>query len=76
MLMAVSNRPTSGDEIELMGAREIQQLLGVSRQRVQQIVSRPDFPKPIAELAIKVWDGKQVRAWIREHRPDIKLDQD
>jgi predicted DNA-binding transcriptional regulator AlpA len=56
----------------VMGAYEIAQRLGVSRQRVQQLVVRQDFPKPIRELAMgKVWDSDDVEAWIREHRPDI-----
>ena len=74
MLVAVSDRSADGQAIDLMGAREIQEILGVSRQRVQQIVARPDFPRPVAELAIKVWRGDHVRAWVREHRPDIRID--
>jgi prophage regulatory protein len=56
----------------LMGAAEIgMRLGGVSRQRVQQIVSRPDFPEPEESLAMgKVWDAGKVEEWIREHRPD------
>ncbi len=54
-----------------MGAREIEERLGVSRQRVQQLVSRPDWPAPYDELAMgKVWRIADVEAWIREHRPD------
>lgn len=74
MLMAVGDRPGGDDESgELMGTREIQQLLGVSRQRVQQIVSRPDFPAPKAELSIRVWDGRAVRQYLRDKRPDLDL---
>lgn len=52
----------------LIGAAEIGELFGVSRQRVQQLVNRPDFPRPIVELAMgKVWDGEDVRRWGREH---------
>lgn len=41
-------------------------MLGVSRQRVTQIVAAPDFPEPLATLAMgKVWDAEQVRAWAR-----------
>lgn len=56
----------------LMGAAEIgTRLGGVSRQRVQQIVSRPDFPKPVAVLGMgKVWNADDVERWIREHRPE------
>ena len=47
-----------------MGAAEIGDLLGVSRQRVYQLVGRPDFPRPLAALAQgRVWDGAQVREW-------------
>ena len=53
----------------LIGTAEIADMLGVSRQRVYQITSRPDFPQPVARLAIRVWDAEQVTAWIAEHRP-------
>ena len=54
----------------LMGAREIENRLGVSRQRVQQLVSRPDFPVPYDELAMgKVWRKEDVEQWIVRHRP-------
>lgn len=54
----------------LMGQRELADRLGVSRQRVQQIVSRPDFPPPYATLANgRVWTTEDVEAWIAEHRP-------
>lgn len=47
-----------------MGPAEIAGLFGVTRQRVTQLVAKPDFPKPAAELAMgKVWLGKDVRAW-------------
>lgn len=57
---------------EVMGAAEIGLLLGVSRQRVQQIIGRADFPAPATELAMgKIWLAKDVRAWIAEHRPTL-----
>ncbi|MFC3736566.1 hypothetical protein [Paractinoplanes deccanensis] len=57
----------------LMGAGEIgDRLGGVSRQRVQQIIARPDFPAPYDEIAMgKVWRIEDVEAWIREHRPAL-----
>jgi prophage regulatory protein len=56
----------------LMGAREIEARLGVSRQRVQQLAARPDWPAPYDELAMgKVWRKEDVEAWIAEHRPDL-----
>jgi predicted DNA-binding transcriptional regulator AlpA len=56
---------TMGD---LMGAAEIGELLGVSRQRVQQLISRPDFPAPAVVLAMgKVWRTADVKDWARAH---------
>ncbi len=56
----------------LMGTAEIARRLGVSRQRVQQLVGRPDFPRPASELEMgKVWHTEDVEAWIAEHRPAV-----
>jgi predicted DNA-binding transcriptional regulator AlpA len=50
----------------LVGAAEIAAMLGVSRQRVQQLTSRPDFPEPAAVLAMgKVWRTEDVQAWAK-----------
>ena len=47
-----------------MGAAEIAALLGISRQRTQQLVNKAGFPAPVAELAMgKVWDAADVRDW-------------
>jgi prophage regulatory protein len=60
-----------------MGAREIEVRLGVSRQRVQQLTARADFPAPYDELAMgKVWRIEDVEAWIRERRPDALHDDE
>lgn len=41
-------------------------MLGVSQQRVHQLMQREDFPDPLAELAIgQVWDRKVIEAWAR-----------
>ncbi|MFD7161186.1 DNA-binding protein [Kribbella sp. NPDC059898] len=59
---------TSPSDGELLGAAEIRAILGLTRQRVYQITSRPDFPKPRAELAMgNVWDGLPVREYLRAH---------
>jgi prophage regulatory protein len=57
--------------IRLVGAHEIRIRLGdISRQRVYQLTSDPDFPEPIAALAQgKVWLSDDVEAWIRRRRP-------
>ena len=48
----------------LVGTAEIADLLGVSRQRVHQLVSRADFPKPIAVLSAgAIWERKVIEEW-------------
>jgi predicted DNA-binding transcriptional regulator AlpA len=50
-----------------MGAAEIAELLGISRQRTQQIVNKAGFPTPVAELAMgKIWDATAVREWAKK----------
>lgn len=51
----------------LMGVAEVAKLLGVSRQRVQQLARRTDFPEPVARLAATpVWESEDVEQWARE----------
>ena len=54
-----------------MGAYEIRARLGgISRQRVYQLTSRADFPKPLAALSQgQVWDAADIEAWIKQKRP-------
>ena len=57
------------ESVPLVGAHEIRAMLGVSRQRVQQLATRPDFPRPFAELAQgKVWVLADIQAWISVYR--------
>jgi predicted DNA-binding transcriptional regulator AlpA len=52
----------------LVGSAEIAAILGVSRQRVQQLIARPDFPQPEVVLAMgKVWRKADVLAWAKAH---------
>lgn len=56
----------------LMGAGEIGDRLGVSRQRVQQLIAHSKFPKPYDELQMgKVWRIEDVEEWIARHRPAL-----
>jgi predicted DNA-binding transcriptional regulator AlpA len=49
---------------ELMGAAEVAALLGVSRQRVNQLAHTPGFPEPVAVLdAGRIWLGLDIRRW-------------
>jgi len=55
-----------------MGAWEIRQRLGYSREWVQRLITRRDFPEPYAVLKMgSVWAAEDVEAWIREYRPEI-----
>ena len=51
----------------LMGLTEIARLLGVSRQRADEIVKKsPGFPEPEAVItAGRIWKRKDVEAWAR-----------
>jgi prophage regulatory protein len=51
----------------LVGAQEVAEMLGISRQRLTQLASRPDFPPPVAELAQgRVWETAAIREWARK----------
>jgi predicted DNA-binding transcriptional regulator AlpA len=55
----------------LVGVGEIARMLGVSRQRVDQIAAAaPDFPPPEVELMSgRVWRRSAIEAWVNKH-PD------
>lgn len=53
--------------VDLMSTPEIAELLGVSRQRVDQLSRSKGFPAPAAELAVgRVWLRQDIEAWARE----------
>ena len=50
----------------LVGLTEIARMLGLSRQRVHQLASNPDFPKPAAVLIGSIiWNREDIEAWAR-----------
>ncbi len=55
--------------INLVGVAEIAQMLGVTRQRVNQMVQTlPDFPPPEAELSAgRIWRRSTIEKWIKAH---------
>jgi prophage regulatory protein len=64
------------DVHHLVGSAEIGRMFGgVSRQRVQQLINRDDFPEPDVVLDMgKVWKREDVEAWARDHGRTIKDD--
>ena len=53
----------------MAAAFEIGQRLNVNRQRVQQLVSEPDFPAPHATItAGRIWLVEDIERWIEEVR--------
>lgn len=52
---------------ELVGASEIADLLGVSRQRVHQLTTHTGFPAPLVQVRMgPLWDAKAVAAFDRQ----------
>ena len=57
---------------KLMGAAEIQERLGFSRQWTYVIVGRRGFPEPVMELTMgKLWLAEDVETWIRGNRESL-----
>ncbi len=52
----------------LVGVAEVAKLLGVSRQRVDELIrTRDEFPEPDAVLtAGRIWKREDIEAWARE----------
>lgn len=58
---------------ELVGPAELTQMLGVGRTRFAQLIARPDFPVPMAELVMgKIWDLADVRVWAEKNGRELK----
>ncbi len=62
--------------MDVVGVPEIARILGVSRQRVYQLIETyDDFPPPVAALAVgRIWSRSAVEEWNRLHgeRPSGK----
>lgn len=65
----MTNTANDSTRVPLAGIEEILDLLvRISRERVQELTFRSDFPEPVAELADgDVWLRDDVEAWIHEH---------
>jgi predicted DNA-binding transcriptional regulator AlpA len=56
----------------LVGASDIARMLGISRQRVYQLVRQPPFPKPVAKLARGLmWDRRAIEALRRRREANL-----
>lgn len=54
--------------LPVVGAAELEYLLGVSQQRAFQLINHPSFPEPWVHLrAAKLWLMDDVEAWADEH---------
>jgi len=55
--------------VDVVGVPEVAQILGVSRQRVYQLMgSYDDFPVPLATLAVgRIWSRQAIEEWSRAH---------
>jgi len=59
----------------MLGNAELGRLLGVTRQRVSQIVSGPDFPRPRFTLIMgSVWALDDVQEWADRKGRTLHLD--
>lgn len=61
--------------LDLAGVTEVRKMLGVSRQRVHQIIrEHPDFPEPVAELASgRIWLRQEVIEWAESMGRAVRL---
>jgi len=59
--------PHFGGPLDLVSTAEISRMLGVSRQRVQQLTRTAAFPPPAATLNMgSVWHTSDVLAWAEQ----------
>jgi prophage regulatory protein len=62
-------------DLDLVGSAEIAEMLGVSKQRVNQMAADPNypFPRPVAQLrAGRVWRRSDIMDWARQHRRELR----
>jgi len=53
-----------GKQPSVVAMGEIGEMLGLSRGRIAVLVTRADFPAPIAHLTVsRIWAYEEVKAW-------------
>lgn len=62
--------------LRVVEVAEIAEYLGVSRQWVEVLSKRRDFPEPAAVLrAGRIWRTEDIEQWAAEHRPQAGSDE-
>lgn len=52
--------------VDLAGAAEVADMLGVSRQQVDRLSQRADFPNPVATLkGGRIWRTRDIERWMK-----------
>lgn len=55
--------------MDLVSVFEVAQILGVSRQRVYQLIARGGFPEPVATLAVgRIWTREDIERWAESRK--------
>ena len=56
------------DVLKLLGVADIARLLGITRQRVEQLAQRDDFPEPAGLVGgrRRVWHEADIRRWAKK----------
>lgn len=55
-----------------MNVADIARYLGVTPQRVHQLVPTADFPSPVDEMWSREWDRAEIEAWAERAWWDTK----
>ena len=59
--------------LDLVGLAEIGAMLGVSRQRVDQLARSKGFPEPVATISAgRIWLRDEVEQWAGEAGRTVK----
>lgn len=54
--------------LDIAGVTEVAAMLNVSRQRLDKLRERPDFPEPDARLSFgPIWSRSAVEEWDKAH---------
>lgn len=63
-------------EEEFVGTAEVAVMLGLTRQRVQQLTRDADFPAPLQKISAGwIWRRSDVEQWMRDREPDVDDDE-